>query len=123
MTQIPNITSHRGIGIHDHQSPARIRVVKAAIDRVARMSDILELADFAADPQQPPEARLFAANKIEVEYELAAEERRNRPVVDLDHVRASVAGLDSVVWRDPDRYGTLLEHGGLLREKPLAGEE
>jgi hypothetical protein len=123
MTQIPTIASHHGVGVHDHQSRARIRVVKAAIDRVARMSDIVELADFAADPQQPPEARMFAASKVEVEYELAAEERRNRPMIDLDHVRASVAGLDSVVWRDPDRYGTLLEHGGVLREKPLASEE
>jgi len=121
--QIPIIATHRGIGIHNHQKPLRIKIVKAAIDRVARISDILELADFAADPQQPPEARMFAANKVEVEYELAAEERRNRPTIDLDRVRATVAGLDSVVWRDPDRYGTLLEHGGVLREEPLAGEE
>jgi hypothetical protein len=123
MTQIPTIAVHRGVGIHDHQTPARIRVVKAAIDRVAAMSDILELTDFAADPQQPPEARLFAASKVEVEYELAAEERRNRPIVNLDRVRATVAGLDSIVWRDPDCYGTLLEHGGVLREEPLASEE
>jgi hypothetical protein len=119
MAQIPTIATHRGVGIHDHQSPARIQVVKAAIDRVARMSDIMELVDFAADPQQPPEARLFAANKVEVEYELAAEERRNRPVVDLDRVRATVAGLDSLVWRDPDRYGSLLEHDAVERERPL----
>jgi hypothetical protein len=123
MTQIPTIATHRGIGIHDHQSPARIRTVKAAIDRVALMSDILELADFAADPQQPPEARMFAASKVEVEYELAAEERRNRPTIDLDRVRATVAGLDSLVWRDPDRYASLLDHGGVEREEPLAGEE
>ena len=56
-------------------------------------------------------------------YELAAEERRNRPIVNLDRVRATVAGLDSIVWRDPDCYGTLLEHGGVLREEPLASEE
>jgi hypothetical protein len=123
MTQIPTIATHRGVGIHDHQTPARIRVVKAAIDRVARMSDILELANFAADPRQPPEARMFAANKVEVEYELAAEERRNRPTIDLDRVRASVAGLDSLIWRDPDRYGTLLEHGGVEREQPLDDAE
>jgi hypothetical protein len=124
MTQIPTIATHRGVGIHDHQTPARIRVVKAAIDRVARMSDILELADFAADLQQPPEARMFAANKVEVEYELAAEERRNRPTVDLDRVRATVAGLDSLVWRDPWQYGTLLDpHGGIEREQPLADDE
>jgi hypothetical protein len=117
--RIPIIATHRGIGIHSDQTPPRIRVVKAAIDRVARMSDILELADFAADPQKPPEARMFAASKIEVEYELAAEERRNRPTIDLDRVRATVAGLDSLVWRDPDRYGTLLDHGGVLRQRPL----
>jgi hypothetical protein len=119
MTQIPTIATHRGIGIHDQQPPARVRVVKVAIDRVARMSDILELADFAADPRQPPEARMFAANKVEVEYELAAEERRNRPTIDLDRVRATVAGLDSLVWRDPWRYASLLEHGGVEREEPL----
>jgi hypothetical protein len=90
MTQIPTIATHRGIGIHDDQTPARIKIVKAAIDRVARTSDILELADFAADPQQAPEARMFAANKVEAEYELAAEERRNRPTIDLDRVRATV---------------------------------
>jgi hypothetical protein len=119
MTQIPTIATHRGIGIHDQQPPARVRVVKVAIDRVARMSDILELADFAADPRQPPEARMFAANKVEVEYELAAEERRNRPTINLDRVRATVAGLDSLVRRDPWRYASLLEHGGVEREEPL----
>jgi hypothetical protein len=123
MTQIPTIATHRGVGIHDHQTPARIRIVKAAIDCVARMSDIVELADFAADPQQPPEARLFAANKVEVEYQLSAEERRNRPVIDLDRVRASVAGLDSVEWRSPVVYSTDLEHGGIECERPLDDAE
>src|SRR5262245_33584746 len=112
MTQIPAIDVHLGVDIHDHQSPARIKVVKAAIDRVARTTDILELVAFAANPQQPPEARLFAASKVECEYEVAAEERRNRPMIDLDRVRASVAGLDSLEWRSPVVYGTDLEHGG-----------
>jgi hypothetical protein len=87
------------------------------------MSDILELADFAADVQQPPESRLFAASKLEVEYELAAEERRNRPIIDLNVVRATVAGLDSVEWRSPVVYGTDLEHGGIEREQRLPDEE
>jgi hypothetical protein len=121
MTQIPTITSHLGVGVHNHQSAGRIRVVRAAIDRVARMSDILELSRFAADPQQPPEARLFAANKVEVEYALAAEERRNRPIVDLDLVRATVAGLDSVEWRSSVVYGTDLD--GIEREQRLPDEE
>lgn len=123
MTQIPTIATHRGVGIHDHQSPARIRLVKACIDRVARMSDIVELSRFTANAQEPPEARLFAANKVEVEYALAAEERRNRPIVDLDLVRATVAGLDSVEWRSPVVYGTDLEHGGIEREQRLPDEE
>ena len=94
-------------------------MVKAAIDRVARMSDVLELASFAADVLEPPEARLFAANKVEVEYQVAAEERRNRPIINLDVVRATVAGLDSVEWRSPVVYGTDLEDDGVPREEPL----
>jgi len=123
MTQIPVIATHRGVGIHDCQSPARVKIVKAAIDRVARMSDILELAAFAADSQQPPEARMFAANKVEIEYEVAAEERRNRPIVNLDLIRATVAGLDSVEWRSPVVYGTDLEGGGVPRQEPLSDDE
>jgi hypothetical protein len=118
--RIPVIATHRGIGIHDCQTPARIKAVKAAIDRVARMSDILELADLAADTQQPPEARLFAASKLEVEYQVAAEERRNRPIIDLDVVRASVAGLNSVMWRSPWYFASLLDAAaGVPREEPL----
>jgi hypothetical protein len=118
--RIPTTASHRGIGIHDCQSPARIAVVKAAIDRVAGMSNILELASFAANPLEPPEARLFAANKVEVEYQVAAEERRNRPIIDLDVVRASAAGLDSVVWRSPWHFSSILDAAdGVPREEPL----
>jgi hypothetical protein len=119
MPQIPTIGTHRGVGIHNHQSPKRIKIVKAAIDRVARMSNIIELVDFAADVREAPEARLFAASKVEVEYSLAAEERRNRPAIDLEVVRANTAGLDSLTWRSPWWYGTLLDHGGTPREHPL----
>jgi hypothetical protein len=119
MTQIPTVAVHRGVGIHDNQPPARVKLVKTAIDTVARMSDVLALVDFAADALQPPEARLFAANKAEVEYQVAAEERRNRPAIDLDRVRATAAGLDSLEWRNPDHYGSLLDHGGIEREQPL----
>jgi hypothetical protein len=119
MTQIPTITSHLGVGVHDCQGPGRIKVVKAAIDRVADMPDVLELSRFAADPQQPPEARLFAASKVEIEYQVAAEERRNRPIVDLDLVRATVAGLDCVEWRSPVVYGSDLQPDGVPRECPL----
>ena len=81
------------------------------------------MADFAADSMQPPEARLFAAGKAEVHYQLAAEERRERPVIDLDRLRATVAGADSLEWRDPYRYCSLLDHGGIERETPLDDAE
>ena len=120
MSQIPTIATHRGNGIHDHQTPERVRAVKAAIDRVAQISNILELADFAGDSRMPPEARLFAANKVQVEYQVAAEERRNRPIIDLDVVRASVAGLNSVMWRSPWYFASLLDAAaGVPREEPL----
>ena len=120
MTQIPTIAVHRGVGIHANQPPARIKAVRAAIDHVAKMSDVTELVDFAADAMQPPEARSFAAGKAEVHYQLAAEERRNRPAIDLDRLRASVAGADSLEWRDPDRYASLLDAGDSVpREQPL----
>jgi hypothetical protein len=123
MAQIPTIDVHRGVGIHDNQPPARIKLVRAAIDIVARMSDVTELAEFAADAMQPPESRLFAAGKIEAGYQISAEERRNRPAIDLDRVRATVAGLDEMDWRDPDRFASLLDCGdAVLREHSLADE-
>jgi len=37
---------------------------------------------------------------------------------------AEIAGLDSLTWRDPDRYGSLLDAGGgVLREEPLVGAD
>src|SRR5262249_61546510 len=100
--------------------------VRAASVRVAGRPTILQPAHLAADPRNPPEARLFAASKVECEYELAAEERRNRPIIDLERVRATVAGLDSLVWRDPDRYASLLDthsERAVKREEPLDDEE
>ncbi len=49
--RIPIIAVHRGIGIHDNQTPTRLKVVKAAIDQVANMGDVMALVDFAADPR------------------------------------------------------------------------
>ena len=122
MSSIPTIGVHRNVGIYDNQSPARVKIVKAAIDRVAKISDLMELVAYAADCQQPPEARLFAANKVEVEYEVAAEERRNRPTIDMDRLRATVAGLNSVKWRDPSRHCSLLDihyERAVVRDEPL----
>jgi hypothetical protein len=123
--RIPTVGTHRGIGLHNHQTPARLAVVRGAIDQVADMGDVLALVAFAEDPQQPPEARLLAAHKVAVEFEMAAEQRENRPDVDLIKVAASTAGLDSVKWRSPWRYCSLLDwrHGlAVEREQPLVDE-
>jgi hypothetical protein len=107
---IPKLGTHRGVPIHDCQPAERIeRVVKPEIDVVFEMSSIDALFAYAADISRPPEARLFAAAKCESSWTLAAEERRVRPDLNLDSLRALVAGLDSVKWRDPDFYCCLLD--------------
>lgn len=123
--QIPVVEIYRGVGIEDRQPLERIEfIVKPAIDRVHAMGDPDLLAAYADDADNPPEARLFAAAKVEVELEIATAERRLRPVTSLEQLRAIVAGLGSRRWRDPDRYCSLLDaHGGVEREEPLADEE
>jgi hypothetical protein len=117
---IPVVEIYRGIGIENCQPRERMElVVKPAIDLVHAMGDPDLLAAYAADADNPPEARLFAAAKIEVELEIAMAERRLRPVTSLAQIRASVAGLGSRRWRSPVAYGTDLEDGGVEREEPL----
>lgn len=106
---IPTIGEHRGVPLHDCQSPERLDVVRQDIDAVHEMSDVMELFDAAGDAGRAPEARLLAAAKLEAALNLAAERREVRPPVDIGKVRASVAGLDSQNWRDPARYCSLLD--------------
>ena len=56
---IPLVETYRGVGIEDQQPPERIELVKREIDRVHRMSAIVELADYAGDAVHPPEARML----------------------------------------------------------------
>jgi hypothetical protein len=121
---IPIVEVYRGIGIENCQPRERIEfVVRPAIDRVHAMTDPDLLAAYAASADNPPEARLFAAAKVEVELEIAMAERRLRPVASLEQIRASVAGLGSRRWRDPDRYCSLLDHGGIERAESLPDED
>ena len=123
---IPIIEIYRGVGVHDCQPPERIELVKAAIDDVYGISDLKRLCDYAGDITRPPEARLLAAAKCEATFQIAADESRKRPVVNLDLVRASVAGLSGEKWRSPREYCSLLdvphapgERGPERRETPL----
>jgi hypothetical protein len=123
--RIPAVAWHRGCAIEDQQPPERIQhVVRPAIDCVHAMGDPDLLAAYAANADNPPEARLFAAAKVEVALEIAMAERRLRPVASLEQIRASVAGLGSRRWRSPWLYASLLDSdGGVEREEPLPDEE
>jgi hypothetical protein len=121
--EIPTVGTHRGVGLEDQQPDARLALVRAEIDRVLGMADASELAGWAADPWHSPESRLLACAMCESMWAVAAETRNNRPPIDMELLHASVAGLGSRRWRDPDRYGSLLEQGGVEREQPLADRE
>ncbi|MGY3443700.1 hypothetical protein [Bradyrhizobium sp. USDA 4473] len=114
---IPIVATYRGVGLHDQQSTERLDLVRRAIDDVHDAVDIDRLLELARDPCWPPEARLLAAAKLEAMVQIAVDERAVRPPIDLMLVRAIVAGLDSVKWRDPWHYGSLLDPG------PAPGED
>ena len=120
---IPFLEEHRGIGIHDHQTRERIDgIVKPAIDAVLALSDVRALYAFAGDVSEPPEARLLAGAKCEALFELAIQERRERPPIDLAQLRALTAGLDGETWRDPAFFGTLLDRDLDGRPAPVRRE-
>ncbi|MGA7675791.1 MAG: hypothetical protein WCA78_12205 [Rhizomicrobium sp.] len=98
---ILTVETYRGVRIHDQQSPERIdHVVKPAIDHVLALDDLDQLFDYAGDIHKPPEARLLAAAKCEVSFQIATDERRERPDIDLSRLRARVVGLNSRRCRD-----------------------
>ena len=124
--RIPTIGEHRGVGLHDHQDEARLNVVRREIDSVLELADATLLVEIAADVSWSPEARLTAAAKLKAMHQLAAEDRKTRPNFDLAYIEACTAGLDSVYWRSPWHYGSLLdpgraphEAGPVQRDAPL----
>ena len=101
---------YRGVGIHDCQPRERIEgMVKPAIDAVHKLTSAKRLASYCEDVTRPPEARLFAAAKVEAMFEVATDARTPRPDVDLERVQACVAGLSSRGWRSPQHYGSILD--------------
>jgi hypothetical protein len=106
MSPIPKQGQHRGVGLHIFQDEARLAVVRQAIDHVFTLNEAKALFDFAGDPFQPPEARLFAAARCEALFELATEGREARPAVDMLRLRAFVVGLDDLRSIHPRLYGS-----------------
>jgi hypothetical protein len=121
---IPCRGAHRGVPLHDGQPPARIRVVKRDIDRAFELRNVGDLFDFAGDVMRAPEARLFAAAKLQALFETAAEKRWERPRFDRDRLKVMVNALDSRTWRHPFCYGTILDHrDGVPREQRLGEDD
>ncbi|MGY4170959.1 hypothetical protein [Bradyrhizobium sp. USDA 4529] len=108
---IPVIETYRGVGLHDQQSPERLVVVRRAIDTVFDVQDYDRLLEIARDVTWPPESRMLAGAKLESAYQMAVDERRERPPIDLVKVGACTTGLNSQRWRDPWHYGSLLDPG------------
>ena len=120
---IPVIGLHRGVPLEDQQSDARLGLVRSEIDHVLGMMDAVALADWADHPVHSPESRQLAVAMAESLWTMAAENRNNRPAIDLDRLRASTAGLGCRRWRDPRRDASLLDpDGGVLRDRPLDEE-
>jgi hypothetical protein len=124
--EIPVVDFYRGVGLHDQQIPDRLDVVRRAIDSVFDQHDFRRLLQIAGDHTWPPEARLFSAAKLEAMHQIAVDERKERPPIDLARVAAAVAGLNSQKWRDPDAFSSLLDPGPtpdkprVKRAQPLA---
>ena len=122
---IPTIGVYRGVSLHDQQSPARLDVVRRAIDDVYAQHKHSRLLEIAGDTGWPPEARLFAAAKLKAVHELAAHDREKRPAIDVTFVNAITAGLNSQQWRHPRYFASLLDPGPaqgmswVEREQPL----
>jgi hypothetical protein len=95
--------------LHNFQSEERLAVVRASIDAVFDLHDIVLLVEVCADPSWPPEARLLAAARLHAMHQLAAENREARPNIDLQYIAACTGSLDSQYWRSPWFYGSLLE--------------
>ena len=85
------------------------------------LSDIRQLFAITKTPRWSPEARLAASGQIRALWALAAEDRRQRPDIDLELVDAYIGGLDIEGWRHPWRFCCLAEgdSAAALRDEEL----
>lgn len=127
--RITTIGEYKGVPLHDQQGEARLAVVRREIDSVLGLDDINLLVEVCASPEWSPESRLLAAAKLMARHQLAAEDRKTRPLFDLAFVIACTGALDSEYWRSPTHFGSLLEPGRgphepgpVPRDKPLSDD-
>ena len=128
---IPIVDTYRGVGIHDCQPQSRIDgVVKPAIDRAMKLSSSKSLMDFAKDITEPPEARALAAAKLVARYQIAVDERKERPDFDIDMATYYATWLNRKKARSRTHYGNTFhtpnppgQPGPVKREVPLTDED
>jgi hypothetical protein len=119
---IPVVERYRGCGLHDAQSPQRLHVVRAAIDHVFELDQILDLVEHAGNVRNPPESRILAVVRCRALWELAQEARQPRPIINMANVEALVAGCGSRKWRSPTHFCSDLDvhyENAVRREQPL----
>jgi hypothetical protein len=119
---VPVVEHYRGCGLHDCQSTERLRVVRAAIDHVYTLDQVLDLVEYAGNVRNPPESRLLALARCRALWELAQEAREPRPIINLAHVEALAAGCGSRAWRSPTHFCSLLDahdENAAPRDQPL----
>lgn len=116
---------YRDIGLHDFQDERRLKIVRAEIDAVHQMTSIRKLFDYALDVGHAPEARLYAIAKLRAAYDLAVQERRTRPDIDMTVLGIVSCGLQSEGWRDREFFGCIVERGerSVPRARPLPPTE
>lgn len=97
---IPIVERYRGIGLHDHQDPERLAVVRAEIDRVYEIAaDERQLWAWVEWRPNSPESRLFAKALLLARVEAAKEKRRTLPDIDVGRLNTLTGGLDTVSGR------------------------
>lgn len=127
--EIPTDGFYRGVPLHAGQSEARLAVVRHDIDRAHELQELEELVGFADEPGNAPESRLLAQAKALATLDDRIERRAPRtraPELSRERIIASTTGCDSLHWRNPWYYGSLLDRRGkpsmdrrVPREKPL----
>jgi hypothetical protein len=122
LTDWPIAMSHKGVAIFAGQPAKRVVLVKREIDKVNKISDLMELFGIAGDCGWSPEARLFAGARCIAGLQLATERREAKPDIDREDVEACTAGLASIQWAHPSKFCTLFDahdERAVPRDKPL----
>jgi hypothetical protein len=123
---MPISTRYKGVGIHAGQPAKRVALVKQEIDKVSKISDLMQLFEIAGDASWSPESRLLAGARCVAGLQLATERREARPDIDPERVAACTAGLASLRWAYPDRFCSLFDadhERAVKRERPLDDDD